>query len=29
MATMVERQNQVRLYRGQIPSPGAPTIAWR
>ena len=29
MATMVERQNQVRLYRGQLPSPGAPTIAWR
>jgi len=29
MATMVERQNEVRLYRGQIPSPGRPTIAWR
>jgi IS30 family transposase len=23
------RQKDVRLYRGQIPSPGAPTIAWR
>ena len=23
------RQQQVRLYRGQIPSPGAPTVAWR
>ena len=23
------RQKQVRLYRGQIPSPGRPTIAWR
>ena len=29
MATMRERQRQVQLYRGQIPSPGAPTIAWR
>ncbi len=29
MATMVERQNEVRLYRGQVPSPGRPTIAWR
>jgi len=26
---MRERQRQVQLYRGQIPSPGAPTIAWR
>jgi IS30 family transposase len=24
-----ERQKQVRLYRGQIPSPGRPTVAWR
>jgi IS30 family transposase len=23
------RQNQVRAYRGQIPSPGRPTVAWR
>src|SRR4051812_2560290 len=23
------RQQQVRLYRGQIPSPGRPTVAWR
>lgn len=23
------RQKQVRLYRGQIPSPGRPTVAWR
>lgn len=23
------RQEQVRAYRGQIPSPGAPTVAWR
>src|SRR4051794_13350748 len=22
------RQQQVRLYRGQIPSPGRPTVAW-
>ncbi len=29
MATMRERQRQVQLYRGQIPSPGAPTVAWR
>src|SRR5438477_7479793 len=27
--TMRERQKQVRLYRGQIPSPGRPTVAWR
>ena len=26
---MRERQREVQLYRGQIPSPGAPTIAWR
>src|ERR1700744_1041142 len=26
---MRERQRQVQLYRGQIPSPGAPTVAWR
>ena len=29
MATMRERQKAVQLHRGQIPSPGAPTIAWR
>ena len=29
MATMRERQREVQLYRGQIPSPGAPTVAWR
>jgi hypothetical protein len=23
------RQKDVRQYRGQIPSPGAPTVAWR
>ena len=27
--TMLERQRQVQLYRGQIPSPGRPTVAWR
>ena len=26
---MRERQKEVRLYRGQIPSPVAPSIAWR
>jgi IS30 family transposase len=26
---MRERQRAVQLYRGQIPSPGAPTVAWR
>jgi len=29
MATMKERQRQVQLYRGQVPSPGRPTVAWR
>jgi transposase, IS30 family len=29
MATMKERQRAVQLYRGQIPSPGRPTLAWR
>src|SRR6516164_2643776 len=29
MGTMRERQREVQLYRGQIPSPGAPTVAWR
>src|SRR5829696_10461258 len=29
MATMRERQRAVQLYRGQIPSPGRPTVAWR
>lgn len=23
------RQKQVREYRGQLPSPGRPTVAWR
>jgi IS30 family transposase len=27
--TMRERQRQVQLYRGQIPSPGRPSVAWR
>jgi IS30 family transposase len=26
---MKDRQKAVQLYRGQIPSPGAPTVAWR
>jgi transposase, IS30 family len=29
MATMKKRQREVQLYRGQIPSPGRPTVAWR
>src|SRR5215213_6253203 len=29
VATMKERQRAVQLYRGQIPSPGRPTVAWR
>ena len=29
MGTMRERQRAVQLYRGQIPSPGRPTVAWR
>jgi IS30 family transposase len=29
MGTMKERQREVQLYRGQIPSPGRPTVAWR
>ena len=29
MATMREREREVRLYRGQIRSPGRPTVAWR
>src|SRR5207245_7056782 len=29
MGTMKERQRAVQLYRGQIPSPGRPTVAWR
>jgi len=29
MATMRERQRDVQLYRGQVPSPGRPTVAWR
>ena len=24
-----QRQQQVRAYRGQVPSPGRPTVAWR
>src|SRR5204862_2367862 len=27
--TMRERLRQVQLYRGQMPSPGRPTVAWR
>jgi len=26
---MKDRQREVQLYRGQIPSPGRPTVAWR
>jgi hypothetical protein len=26
--TMRERQRQVQLYRGRVPSPGRPTTAW-
>ena len=29
MVTMKERQEEVRQYRGQIPSSGRPTVAWR
>jgi IS30 family transposase len=29
MGTMRGRQREVQLYRGQIPSPGRPTVAWR
>lgn len=29
MTTMRERQREVQLYRGQVPSPGRPTVAWR
>jgi IS30 family transposase len=29
MTTMRERQRDAQLYRGQIPSPGRPTVAWR
>jgi transposase, IS30 family len=29
LATMRERQREVQLYRGQVPSPGRPTVAWR
>jgi IS30 family transposase len=29
MGTMKERQREVQLYRGQVPSPGRPTVAWR
>jgi hypothetical protein len=27
--SVLERQRAVQLYRGQIPSPGRPTVAWR
>lgn len=29
MATMRERQREVQVYRGQVRSPGRPTVAWR
>lgn len=29
MGTMRERQREVQLYRGQVPSPGRPTVVWR
>ena len=29
LMTMRERQRAVQIYRGQIPSPGRPTVAWR
>src|SRR4051794_32113756 len=29
MGTMRERQREVQLYRGQVPSRGRPTVAWR
>src|SRR5213592_3485899 len=29
MGTMRERQREVQLYRGQVPSPGRATVAWR
>jgi IS30 family transposase len=29
VTTMRQRQRAVQLYRGQIPSPGRPTVAWR
>jgi hypothetical protein len=29
MGTMRQRQREVQLYRGQVPSPGRPTVAWR
>lgn len=29
MGTMRERQREVQVYRGQVPSPGRPTVAWR
>lgn len=29
MGTMRERQREVQLYRGQVPPPGRPTVAWR
>ena len=29
MGTIKQRQRAVQLYRGQIPSPGRPTVAWR
>src|SRR3954452_11003411 len=29
MGTMRQRQRAVQVYRGQVPSPGRPTVAWR
>jgi hypothetical protein len=29
LATMRERRREVQLYRGQVPSPWRPTVAWR
>jgi IS30 family transposase len=29
VGTMRERQRAVQIYRGQVPSPGRPTVAWR
>lgn len=29
MSKVRNRQRAVRVYRGQIPSPGRPTVAWR
>ena len=29
MATMREQQGEIQLYRGHIPSPERPSVAWR